>query len=94
MIDYTIEKLTDQDGFRYEIYNFKSNNFDGLTYRWYKGSHTVNLILDNKEIDCFTFDFHRNKTKFSRVKSLIFEREKELRESSDPIDLSFGGHSL
>jgi hypothetical protein len=77
MIDYTIEKLTDQDGFRYEVYNFKSDNFNGLTYRWYKGSHTVNLILDNKEIDCFTFDFHLNNTNFRRVKSLIMEHDRE-----------------
>ena len=82
MIDYTIEKRTDQDGFKYETYNFKSNNFEGLTYRWFKGSHTVNLIQDNKEIDCFTFDFHLNNTTFRRVKSLIFEHEKELKESN------------
>ena len=36
MIDYNIEKLTDQDGFRYEIYNFKSD-YPGLVYTWYKG---------------------------------------------------------
>ena len=64
------------------VIKIKSINFDGLTYRWYKGSHTVNLILDNNEIDCFTFDFHLNNTTFRRVKSLIFEREKELRESN------------
>ena len=81
-IDYNIEKLKDQDGFSYEIYNFKSNSFDGLTYRWYKGSHTVNLIQNNQEIDCFTFDFHLNNTTFRRVKSLIFKHEKELRESN------------
>ncbi len=79
MIDYNIEKLTDQDGFRYEIYNFKSD-YPGLVYTWYKGSHTVNLIQDNQEIDCFTFDFHLNNTKFRRVKSLIMEHEKALKE--------------
>jgi hypothetical protein len=79
MIDYTIERRTDQDGFKYDIYNFKSD-YPGLVYRWFKGSNTVNLIQDDCEINCFTFDFHLNSTTFRRVKSLIQQEEKALKE--------------
>ena len=29
----------------------------GLTYEW-NGSHTVNILRDGEEIDCFTFGFN------------------------------------
>ena len=83
MITYIIENHKDEYGFKYQIYYFNSPNELPYIYKWYKGSHTVN-ILDGvkKEIDCFTFDFHKNNTTLNRVKSLIFSHERELKESN------------